>query len=696
MSRTIADLLLAQADSDRPAVLDGDRSLSYRDLTTGAQRLATRITKADPSGANVALLLPNSDTFVVAYFAAHIAGRTVVPVHPATGPDELVSTLDYCDVVVVLSDENGLARLTATPLARRVIVITHARSQLVGPASDAATGRHASLGRDYDTDGVAVLLHTSGTSGRPKRVMLSHRALLANVEAVIAAHRYTSDDVSLVSLPMTFGYCHTAQLLTHVALGATVAIAPAPFVPAHLCTAIERHGVTNYTAVPANLLMLRTYRGFSGHDLSTLRTVCFGGAPLEPAVFTQLCDLLPGVEFVQTYGQTEAGPRITAMAMADAVGHPRSVGLPLPGVALRICLDGATAPDGVIGEVVVASPSLMDGYYRRPEDSARVLRAGELWTGDLGFLHDGYLHLAGRLSNVINSGGVNLYPEEIEECLRAAPGVIDARVYAQPHEMLGEIPVADVILEQGTALASVRSYVRHHLADYKVPHRLRRVPDLPRTVTGKLRRDAVSAPREDRDVVPDAPSVIVVVYPESAGRHGALVDALARVLDTPPDPEQFVRHCANCSSASHGAPALLDEPDLALSLSYGPGVIVVALGRGIALGVDIAPTTPIKHAEAISQRFFAPAERDALASAPDPAAMFAWLWSRKEACVKALGVGILYPMTSFSTVEDLVDITAKSTPRPLALTTVPVEAAVISVAATPGAGVTVTNLEAPC
>jgi acyl-CoA synthetase (AMP-forming)/AMP-acid ligase II len=291
---------------------------------------------------------------------------------------------------------------------------------------------------------------------------------------------------------MSFGYCHTTQLVAQLDTGGTLVLLPGTFTPRTFGEAVAAAKATTTTLVPSMLTLLARAPERMDDPLATLRSIVFGGAPVDPAILDALRGRLPRAELIQTYGLTEAGPRITTLRASDARRRPGSVGRAVPG--MRIVIRSATGealPPGQVGEIVVRGDGVMSGYFGDPAATADVLRDGWLRTGDLGWLDvDGFLWLAGRLRNLIISAGRNVIAEEVEECLRQVPGVTDAAVFAQPDELRGESVHALVVAHSGATPTErdVRAFVAARLAQHKVPRRISFVAELPRTPNGKIDR----------------------------------------------------------------------------------------------------------------------------------------------------------------------------------------------------------------
>ena len=339
-------------------------------------------------------------------------------------------------------------------------------------------------------DDVAIMLHTSGTTSNPKRVMLTHKNLINNVESNIASLNLSSIDKVLIALPMYFGYCNTAQFLTHLYLGASMVILDSVFLPKQFFQIVEREKITNFTGVPSMLLMLLDYRYADKYDFKFLRYMCFGGGKMPVEKLKELIEKYPSIGFVQTYGQTECSPRVTAILPQDALRKVGSVGKPIPNVEVQV-FDENDNPllQNEIGEIVVKGNNTMKGYYKQPEITRETIRSEWLHTGDLGYFDDeGFLYLTGRIKNIIISGGINIYPEEIEQLLLQHDCIEDVCVIGEEHQRMGEMPVAKVVLKADITAAELKQYCSQNLTDYIVPIRFDFVESLPKTYNGKIKR----------------------------------------------------------------------------------------------------------------------------------------------------------------------------------------------------------------
>jgi long-chain acyl-CoA synthetase len=488
--KTIPDILRLQA-SDQPealAILDEEATLTYRELAERTWSLAARIASYQPR--TVALLIPRSSTYVIAYFASLSIGATVVPLDPGLTQAEIDWTLKFCKAELLLYTEQDSELVENLKTKSNSVILWELKPQDYTSEEPVPKKEDLALW-PTDPESVALLLHTSGSLAKPKRVMLKHGALISNASAHSWHMGLTSDDRVLILLPMHFGYCNTAQMLAHLLLGGALVILRGPFVPHRCLRLVQEYRVTTFTAVPTMLLQLQAFKHRKKYNTSSLRQISFGGAPFPLERLQQLTAEYPTLAFCQTYGQTEAGPRVTGVRLADASRWLGSVGTPIPGVTVQLLGEsGQPVRSGEEGEFVVKSPGVMKGYFGAPDETAAVLREGWLYTGDLGRQGpEGEFYIVGRLKNFIIRGGINIYPEEIESTLLKHPAVGAALVYGVPHLELGEVPHACIVLsEQARVTANeLRDFASARLAAYKLPV-IELVKELPKTYNGKIAR----------------------------------------------------------------------------------------------------------------------------------------------------------------------------------------------------------------
>ncbi len=341
---------------------------------------------------------------------------------------------------------------------------------------------------DLSDDEVAAILYTSGTTGRPKGVMLTHRNLGSNAYSVVETNRVTADEVALSALPLSHSYGLTVSLLPGIRGLSCVLMRWFDAEEVFRCT--ERYHIRSMTGVPTMFIQLLNHPHAERYNVRSWRRLQSGAAPLPEDILLAFREKF-GVFIYEGYGLTEASPVVTCQR-PDIPLKPGSVGPPIHGVEVSIRDDfERELPPGSPGEICVRGPNVMKGYLKEPAETERALRGGWLHTGDIGYLdEDGYLYIVERKKDLIITGGFNLYPSEVEQVLERHPAVREAAVVGAPDPVRGEVVHAFVVLEPGSEVgeAELVDYARGHLVYYKVPHRITFLPDLPRTITGKPSR----------------------------------------------------------------------------------------------------------------------------------------------------------------------------------------------------------------
>ena len=344
---------------------------------------------------------------------------------------------------------------------------------------------------DARADDAAAILYTSGTTGRPKGVTLTHGNLSDNAASIIEYLGLEATDRVLNLLPFFYSY-GSSVLHTHLAVGATVVIENQLVYPQRVLARMADERITGFPGVPSTFALLLQAGDFSKFNLASLRYLTQAGGAMPTTTVRRLSEALPQAKLFVMYGQTEATARLTYLPperLSDKLG---SVGIPIPGVEMIVTDDddGAVGP-GVPGEVCVRGGNVMKGYFRDEEATRAVLRNGWLHTGDLGHLDaDGYLYLQGRRSDIIKSGAHRISPLDIEDVIVALPEVAEAAVVGVPDEVLGEAIKAVITLKPGATLDAMR--VQRHCSEqlprYKVPRTIEFATSLPRTSSGKIMR----------------------------------------------------------------------------------------------------------------------------------------------------------------------------------------------------------------
>ena len=484
--------LLAEAPETGPV------ELTYAELFDRARRLAAGLAgRGLGKGDRVAFFLGNRPEFVVAYLAVLALGAVGVPINLAYRRREIAHMLGDAEPRLLLTEESQLPVLSElAPEERgRVEVILAGDFDRIG-------GDPASLDMPaIDGDDLALLLYTSGTTGRSKGAMLSHTNILATVTDLLAAWAWEREDVLLLTLPLFHTHGLIVGLTTALVAGATVHLHSrfdAVRVAAELAAPGDR-GATLFFGVPTMYVRLveelrRTdVAPALGPALGRLRLFCSGSAPLSPETFEAFRELT-GHAILERYGMTETGMNLSNPYAGPRV--PGQVGMPFPGVSIRVVdREGRDLPPGREGDLLVAGSNVFSGYWRAPEKTAESFVQDDLgrrWfkTGDLAKRDPatGAVTLLGRSSELILSGGFNVYPREVEEVLAAYPGVREAAVVGRPHPEWGEVPVAYLVAEREIEEDELVAYLKGQLAGFKVPRTFRYVETLPRNALGKVQK----------------------------------------------------------------------------------------------------------------------------------------------------------------------------------------------------------------
>ncbi len=457
-------------------------------------------------GDRVAFVLGTTPTFVEVAAAVLRAGAAMVPLLPGLAPDELRFAIadSGAEVAIVgperLDDVLALRDQDALPGVRVIAADTDAAGAGAAPdgvweALRDAADEPARVERSHAD--LAALVYTSGTTGRPRGAMLTRGNLAANQDQSLAGRFHVSaDDTILLVLPLAHIYSLNVGLGASITAGATMVLVER-FDPAACLDAIAHHGVTVVLGAPPMYVAWVQGGGLEHADLSTVRLAVSGAAPLPVAVIERFRELT-GITIEEGYGLTEASPSVAATSMAPAPA-PGSVGLPLPGIELRLVgEDGRDVEPGDEGEVWVRGPNVFQGYWNDPAATAAALTPdGWLRTGDVGIWDDdGLLHLVDRLKDLVIVNGFNVYPREVERVLLGSGDVAQAAVVGEPHPLTGEALVAYVVPLPGQEVDvdALEARCRVHLARYKCPSRIEVRDHVPTTATGKIRRVAL---RED-------------------------------------------------------------------------------------------------------------------------------------------------------------------------------------------------------
>ncbi|WP_054814937.1 class I adenylate-forming enzyme family protein [Nocardia arizonensis] len=506
--RALSEVLLeSEALGERDYLVTEGRHLSYADHAAAVAALAAALRERFGVGAGdrVGILAANSIEWVVSFWAAQRLGAIVVGYNAWWTPREIDYGLGHTTPTVLIVDAKRATRLTDLSVEARVLTMEHDIPALI-EEFDGASAPPAARAEDDP----AIVLYTSGTSGRPKGAVHSQRNLLAVIEyhrfndALTARMRGRSDDGSprgrrfLLTSPLF----HIASLhnlvIPRMVTGDTTVIYQGAFDADRIAALIERERITNWGAMPTMASRLLE-TDLSRYDLSSLAAFSLNSAPSSEALQQSLRQRLPVAQhaLVTSYGMTECSTAATLASPAELAAFPDTVGRPVVGVTLEI-RDAAGEPvaDGVEGEIWLRSPYVMLGYWNDEAATAAAITPDRwLRTGDIGIVEEGRLRLSGRRSDLILRGGENVYPTEVEQCLDEHPAVRESAVLGVADADLGQRVAAVVVLADADAVtdSDLADFARERLAYYKVPTQWRLITaELPRNATGKVVRTAVA------------------------------------------------------------------------------------------------------------------------------------------------------------------------------------------------------------
>jgi len=488
----------AAVHPERPALRLDDLVLTYVQLHQAAGRMSALLAKHGVQpGDRVGIMLPNVPAFPIAFYGALAAGAIVVPMNPLLKSREVAYYLGDSGARVVLAWQAAAgeaAKGAADAGAQAIAIETPDLADLLAGYSPAWPQTE----RQGDDD--AVILYTSGTTGRPKGAELTHTGLVRNAELTARTLlKNSSDDVVMGCLPLFHVFGLTCGLNATVASAGTLTLLPR-FDPAKALDIIERDAVTIFEGVPTMYAAILHLPDADPAQAATLRTCISGGASLPVEILRGFEEKF-GCMILEGYGLSETSP-VASFNLPDIERKPGSIGVPVEGVQMRLVDDaGQTVPEGEIGEIAIKGHNVMKGYWNKPEATAEAITDGWFRTGDMAKVDsDGYYYIVDRKKDLIIRGGYNVYPREIEEVLHEHPAVAEVAVIGLPHAELGEEVAAAVALKPGATATpeELRAFARDRVAAYKYPRRVWLVDALPKGPTGKILRREVQPAEETR------------------------------------------------------------------------------------------------------------------------------------------------------------------------------------------------------
>lgn len=480
MTNYLFDRLFAAGHPDAIVIDAAGQTLTYGDLDRAVARYANALTSLGVKpGDRVGAQVEKSVANVVLYLATIRAGAVFLPLNTAYTPAEMAYFIGDAEPALIVCDPSATATLAPIANAARIVTLDASGEGGLADLAAGCSDRFDAVARAA-TD-LAAICYTSGTTGRSKGAMLTHGNLASNAETLKDLWRFTVDDVLIHALPIYHVHGLFVAINTVMMAGASMIFQPRFDADAVLAVMPR---ATTLMGVPTFYTRLLAHPGLTREATAAMRLFISGSAPLLAQTHAEF-HARTGHVILERYGMTETG--MNTSNPYDGARIAGTVGLPLPGVSVRVA-----APAGEIGVVEVKGPNVFAGYWRNPQKTAAEFRAdGWFITGDLGRVDDnGYLSIVGRGKDLIISGGLNVYPKEIETELDALPGVIESAVIGLPHTDLGEAVIAVVVATPGATLdeTAVISALTSRLARFKLPKKVIFVADLPRNAMGKVQK----------------------------------------------------------------------------------------------------------------------------------------------------------------------------------------------------------------
>ena len=480
----------AALNPEGEALICGDRRLCWRDVVPQAEQVAAGLrNKGLQRGDRIGLLLGNRIEFVLSMFAAARLGLVTVLLSTRQQKPEIAYVLADCGAKLLLYEAALADRLPdvgdVPALEYRIAVDDDVmRSEFLELADWAPLKEATDIGEE-DT---AMILYTSGTTGRPKGAMLAHCNVIHSAMVFVSSLQLTAADRSIAAVPLAHVTGVIANIMTMVRCAGTLIIM-AEFKAAEYLKVASRERVTYTVMVPAmyNLCLLQP--DFDSHDLSSWRIGGFGGAPMPVATIEKLDARIPGLKLANCYGSTETTSPSTLMPGELTASHIDSVGLPCPGAEIIVVdADGHEVPRGEIGEIWIRSASVIKGYWNNPKATAESFTAGFWHSGDLGSIDaQNFVRVFDRQKDMINRGGLKIYSAEVESVLAAHPAVIESAIIAKPCPVLGERVHAVIVTRNAVTSEALRAWCAERLSDHKVPETMALTSEpLPRNANGKV------------------------------------------------------------------------------------------------------------------------------------------------------------------------------------------------------------------
>ncbi|MBI5588785.1 MAG: AMP-binding protein [Deltaproteobacteria bacterium] len=502
----IEDLLInsAQRSPDKTAVIHGAARATYGEILAKAAGLASCIQASGlKTGDRVIIAMDNSIDYVIAYFGVHLSGCVTVSINQQTltagfsmiardcSPAGLIAGIGFIRQIEGSGELDRLRFIAVTGRPEQIPTDINARIPGIVLFADCIKAGCDIKAHNGNSESLASIIYTSGTTSAPKGVMLAHRNLLANTGSIVEYLSINETDRIMVVLPFYYSYGNSL-LLTHIAKGGAIVLDNRFVYPNVILNKMISECVTAFAGVPSTFAILCHRSNFKALQFPMLRYITQAGGPMSHALSVEILKVVPHVKLYIMYGQTEASARLSYLHPDDIHRKSDSIGKAIPGVALDVLNEnGAPVKPGETGEIVASGDNIMMGYWGKPDETAKVLRDGKLFTGDLATVDDdGYLYIVGRKWDMIKSGAHRIAPREIEEILMEHPAVHEAAVIGKDDRILGESIFAFVALKDGQACTKeeLLTHCRGKLQLFKIPKAICFLDSLPKTESMKIKK----------------------------------------------------------------------------------------------------------------------------------------------------------------------------------------------------------------
>ena len=487
----------ANEKKEKTAAVLNDREITFNQLEKESNQLAHGLKDLGIKPSDmVSIMLSNSIEFLISYVGVIKSGATMVPLNISFKVPAVEYILNNSEAKIIITSKKFLPLIQKCDLdyLENIILVDGEKSDDYLLLSEFKS-KKTNLPKleNIDEEFTAACLYTSGTTGQPKGAMLSHHNLIFDTEKTIQHLKLDETDRYICVLPMFHAFAETVCMLMPLFLGAEIVIID-KFLPETVLKTIQEKNITFFAGVPTMYSALLNVKNKDGYDLSHLN-LCISGGAAMPQQTMEDFEKIFNVKILEGNGPTETSP-VAYVNPVDGERKSGSVGLPIPETEVKIVDENDNEmPIGEIGEITVKGDHVMKGYYKMPDATEKALRGGWLHTGDLGKMdQDGYVYIVDRKKDMINVGGMNVYPREIEEQLYKHPKIREAAVVATKDELRGEIPKAIIVLKDGESASEreIQKYCMQYFANYKVPKLVDFLDELPKNATGKIDKKSLS------------------------------------------------------------------------------------------------------------------------------------------------------------------------------------------------------------